>query len=569
MKIEWDVPIKMDDDLVLRADVYRPPIESKFPIILTYGPYGKGLAFQKGYPQQWERMVREHPDVARGSSNKYQSWEVVDPEKWVPSGYACVRVDSRGAGRSPGHIDPYSPRETKDLYNCIEWAGVQPWSSGKVGLLGISYFAINQWLVAAKQPPHLSAIIPWEGANDTYRDIARHGGILCTFRRNWFGKQVMTVQHGIGSRGSVNPNTGEFVGGPETLADQELLKNRTNPGEEYLSHKIRDDFYAERSSDLSKVVVPLLSCANWGGQGLHTRGNFEGFVRAASREKWLEVHGLEHWTEFYTDYGVGLQKKFFDHFLKGLDNDWKYQPRVLLNVRTINGFEKREENEWPLARTLWTKYYLDPSTNSLLQEPSYSSEINYDTRGEGLTFLTPPLEQETEITGPSAAKIFISSSTIDADMFLVLRVFAPDGKEVVFQGALDPHTPIGQGWLRASHRKLDPTLSTPYRPWHSHDQIELLVPKQKYELDVEIIPTCIVVPKHYRIALTIRGKDYEYAGESSHLSTYVNEMKGCGPFLHNDLQDRPPEIFNAEITIHSDKKNPSYILLPIIPQTNS
>ncbi len=568
MKIEWDASIKMDDGLVLRADIYRPIEDGKHPVIMTYGPYGKGLAFQKGYPEQWERMVREHPDVAEGSSNKYQSWEVVDPEKWVPDGYACVRVDSRGAGRSPGHIDPYSPRETKDLYNCIEWAGVQPWSSGKVGLLGISYFAINQWLVAAKQPPHLSAIVPWEGANDTYRDIARHGGILCTFRRNWFGKQVMTVQHGLGTRGPTNPNTGELVGGPETLTDRELMENRTNPGEEYLLHKLDDEFYRERSSDLKRVVVPLLSCANWGGQGLHTRGNFEGFVRAASKQKWLEVHGLEHWTEFYTRYGVTLQKRFLDHFLKGLENDWKRQPRVWLNVRKVDGFFQRGENEWPLARTKWTKYYLDPSSKSLSTESVGKSEIEYETTGEGITFSTPSLEQEMEITGPSAAKLFVSSSTTDADIFLVLRVFAPNGKEIVFQGALDPHTPIGQGWLRASYRRLDQELSTPYRPWHTHDRIEPLTPGEIYEIDVEIIPTCIVIPKGYRIALTVRGKDYEYAGEGARLSTYVNEMKGCGPFLHNDSKDRSPEIMNGRVTIHSDDQRAPYILLPIIPPKN-
>ncbi len=171
MRIDWDVPITMDDGLVLRADIYRPPQEGKYPVILSYGPYAKGLAFQEGYPDQWQRMAAQHPDVTEGSTNKYQNWEVVDPEKWVPDGYVCVRVDSRGCGRSPGYVDPFSPRETRDFYLCIEWAGTQPWSNGKVGLLGISYYAINQWHVASLQPPHLAAMIPWEGAADWYRDM--------------------------------------------------------------------------------------------------------------------------------------------------------------------------------------------------------------------------------------------------------------------------------------------------------------------------------------------------------------------------------------------------------------
>ena len=95
--------------------------------------------------------------------------------------------------------------------------------------------------------------------------------------------------------------------------------------------------------------MPLLTAANWGGQGLHTRGNFDGFTRAASAHKWLEVHGLEHWTHFYTDYGVGLQKRFFACFLHGDDAGWRDQPAVQLQVRALDGFMQRAEREWPLA----------------------------------------------------------------------------------------------------------------------------------------------------------------------------------------------------------------------------
>src|ERR1700731_1058651 len=128
MRIHWDVPIEMDDGLVLRADVFLPVAEGQNPVILSYGPYAKGLAFQEGYVGAWERMAQNHPDVTAGSSNLYQNWEVVDPEKWVPHDYVCVRVDSRGCGRSPGYVDPFSPRETRDFIACIAWAGEQPWS---------------------------------------------------------------------------------------------------------------------------------------------------------------------------------------------------------------------------------------------------------------------------------------------------------------------------------------------------------------------------------------------------------------------------------------------------------
>ena len=567
MRIDWDVPITMDDGLVLRADVYRPIGEGQYPVILTYGPYAKGLAFQEGYPSAWERMAKQHPDVTAGSSNKYQSWEVVDPEKWVPDGYVCVRVDSRGCGRSPGTIDHFSPRESKDFYDCIEWSGTQQWSNGKVGLNGISYYASNQWHVASLQPPHLAAMCIWEGAAEWYRDMTHHGGILCTFWANWYDMQVMTVQYGLGERGPRSRVTGELVCGPETLSEKELAKNRCDFGNEILAHPLYDDYHKARSPVWSKVTVPFLSTANWGGQGLHPRGNFEGFVRAASELKWLESHGIEHWTEFYTDYGVKLQKRFFDHFLKGLDNGWMDQPRVQLQVRKLDAFVERMENEWPIARTRWTRFYLDPAGLCLSREPvTKEGSIEYDALGEGVTFTLPPLEEETEITGPSAVKLFVSSSTTDADIFVVLRVFAPDGEEVVFQGAVDPHTPIGQGWLRASHRKLDPELSTEYRPYHTHDEQQPLTPGEVVGLDVEIWPTSIVVPAGYRIALTVRGKDYEYAGRSGgKLSNFKNELKGCGPFLHDDQRDRPMEIFGGKTTLHISPDRTAYVLIPIVP----
>jgi predicted acyl esterase len=161
----------------------------------------------------------------------------------------------------------------------------------------------------------------------------------------------------------------------------------------------------------------------------------------------------------------------------------------------------------------------------------------------------------------------VSSSTVDADLFVTLRVFAPDGREVDFQGALDPHTPIAQGWLRASHRKLDPTLATAYRPYHTHDERQLLRPGEVYELDVEIWPTSIVIPPGYQIALTIQGKDFERPGEAARLETMVTPFRGSGPFVHTNPHDRPVEIFGGRNRIHGGGAYPSHLLLPIIPAT--
>jgi predicted acyl esterase len=567
MHIDWDIPIEMDDGLTLRADVFRPETEGRYPVILSYGPYAKGLAFQEGYPDQWRIMTTQHPDVARGSSNRYQNWEVVDPEKWVPDGYVVVRVDSRGTGRSPGYVEIFSARETDDLVACIEWAGTQAWSTGKVGLNGISYYAINQWHAASRQPEHLAAMCVWEGAADFYRDMTHHGGILCTFWANWYDMQVKTVQHGLGDRGMVSQVTGAPVTGDENLTDEQLEENRADLGADVRSHPLDDDFHRVRSPDWSRVDRPLLTAGNWGGQGLHLRGNVEGFVRSVSDQKWLELHGLEHWTHFYTDYGVDLQKRFFAHFLKGEDNGWDTEPPVRLQVRHVDRFEERTHETWPLPETRWTTLHLDGKGPGMSEEaPTSQGEVDYGASRSGITFSASPLETETEITGPIALKLFVSSETVDADIFAVVRVFDPDGAEVTFQGAIDPHTPVAQGWLRASHRRLDPELSLPYRPYHTHDREEPLTPGEVYELDIEIWPTSIVIPAGYRLGLSIRGNDYEYEGDlgESRLGTFKNELTGCGPFLHDDPIDRPPEVFGGTVTVHTGPDTPSQLLLPVI-----
>lgn len=577
MRITWDMPIEMDDGLTLRADVYQPDDDEPHPVILSYGPYAKWHHFADGSPHQWERMRADHPETVLGSTNTYQSWEVVDPERWVPDGYACVRVDSRGAGRSPGFLDPWSPRETRDLYECIEWSGTRSWSNGKVGISGISYYAMNQWQVAELSPPHLAAMCIWEGAADLYRDLAYHGGILCSFADLWYQGRVLDRQHGLGVRGPSSRLTGEPIAGPETEIDEVLGARATDLGRDHREHPLIDDYWRARIPDLSKVTVPLLSAGNWGGAGLHLRGNTEGFARAGSEDKWLEIHGLEHWTHFYTGYGLDLQKRFFGHFLKQEDTGWKDQPRVQLNVRHPGDrFELRSENEWPLARTDWTAMYLQADGLRLSADvPVRPGTVRYQALGDGITFLSPPVESVTEITGPVACKVFISSETEDADLFVILRVFTGDMAEVTFKGANEPHTPVGHGWLRASHRKLDHELSEPYRPFHSHDERQPLVPGEVYELDIEIWPTSIVIPPGYRIGLSVRGRDYVFPGSKpqpvarpSTAATSGVTFTGVGPFRHNVASDRDPDVFGGDVTLHTGGAHPSHVVLPIIPEVS-
>ncbi len=239
-----------------------------------------------------------------------------------------------------------------------------------------------------------------------------------------------------------------------------------------------------------------------------------------------------------------------------------------LNVRHPGEkFVIRHENEWPLARTEWTKFYPDPDGMGFAaKEPEKAATKAFEALGEGLTFRTQPLDQETEITGPLAAKLWVSSSTTDADLFLVFRVFDRTGKEVLFQGALDPAAPVGQGWLRMSQRKLDPKLSRPYRPFHSHDEKLPVKPGEVYELDIEIWPTCIVIPKGYTFGFTVLGRDYENGLPAGTLSNMKNPMKGCGPFVHDDPDDRPASVFGGTTTLHFAPGKMPYVLVPVVPK---
>lgn len=337
IRIDWDASIPMNDGVVLRCDVFRPDDDGAYPVILAAGPYGKWSSLQdETWIGQWRILCQREPEILKLSSNRYQSYEFADPERFVPDGYVLIRIDVRGTGRSPGVVDLFSARETKDLYDCIEWAAKQPWSNGKVGLSGVSYLAINQWQVAALQPPSLAAICVWEGSSDLYREFYRHGGIASKFSDLWIEKYIWPIQFGRGENGLRSKMNGDWISGPATLSETELEANRRDWCKDLQANPLSTaEFWRSREVDFSKVAVPLLSSANWGGQGLHLRGNVEGFLAAASKEKWLSFHGLEHWTEFYTVRGIDLQKRFFGHFLKGEDTGWGAEPRIQMQVRHL------------------------------------------------------------------------------------------------------------------------------------------------------------------------------------------------------------------------------------------
>jgi len=520
--LEEDVAITVRDGTVLRADVYRPkaPVAGskarKFPVLISLSAYQKNL----------DRIL---PHVA-----PFTHVERPEPDWWVPRGYVLVFIDTRGTGRSPGKADIWSMQEARDLYDAIEWAAVQDWSSGKVGLSGVSYYAITQWNVASLQPPSLTTIVPWEGWADLYRDSVFHGGVLNQgFYGRWWndvvGKQLLE-----NTRAS---NSAAF--------DENLMWN-------FMTHHMDGPWWDEVKSraQFDKITVPFYSSGNWGGWNHHLRGNIEAFVRSAAEHKKLQVHIGGHTDAFYSDEGKAEMLRWYDYWLKGIDTGIMDEPPVKLCVRvSVDECSWRFENEWPLARTQYTKYYLTTAAAGVVGDamhdltlaatpPADGGVITYPSGPEAyerakqdrpmVTFVTEPLAEDTEITGHINLKLWVSSQTDDMDVFAYLRNMAPDGSVET----------VTRGILKVSHRKLDPALSTPYRPYHSHDEEQKLEPGEVVPIEVEIWPTSMVFLKGHRIRLDVQPHDGEHY------------------FAAYKLDDN---------SIYTGGDRASYVLLPVIP----
>ena len=218
-----------------------------------------------------------------------------------------------------------------------------------------------------------------------------------------------------------------------------------------------------------------------GGPGSAPARQRRGLPRAGSAEKWLQIHGIEHWTHFYTDYGRELQQRFFDHFLKGEDNGWESQPPVQLNIRYTDGtFTVRAEQEWPLARTSWTTVHLDATGGDAARRRSRPTRpapatATFDALGDGVTFLAAPFESETELTGPLAARLYVSSSPTRR---LVPRRAAllADRRRGDVPGRDRPAHTDRTGMAAGVAPRAHEAESTPYRPYHPHTSLSEVRP---------------------------------------------------------------------------------------------
>jgi predicted acyl esterase len=522
---ERDVPIPLSDGAILRANLYRPVDGQPAPVLMTFGHYGKDT------PLTFRNVEHFHA----AGAGVFLNWETPDPEHWVPRGYAVLRVDSRGAGASPGQLDPLSAQQARDYYDAIEWAGTQPWSSGKVGLLGISYYGMSQWAVAALKPPHLAAMIPWEAASDTYREFLRHGGILnADFIRMWSGNAALTQHSGTTSR---------------PLSQQEKDRLRTDIYNKTKAHPLNDESYREWLPNLADIEVPFVSVGNWGNHILHLRGNTEAFTQAGSQHKWLRLITGDHFTPFYAPEALAMQEAFFGYYLKGQDTGWEDQPPVRVAIRHPDGIRWRDDTTWPLTDTHYIDMHLDADTMTLSPRPAQlHGNADFGAPHGTITF-TYIAQHPIEITGPITLHISASATCPDMDLYVVLRQTRPDGTEHLGVDAAGTPTPVlAQGWLRASHRATDPARSLSYRPWHSHDTEQLLDSDEIVELDIEIWPTSIVLGPEDNLVLDISAHDHD---------TF--------PFrMDTDPDDRPSDRFDGVYTLYTGLGRPAYLRLPVI-----
>ena len=520
--LDRDVAVAMRDGTHLMVNVFRPAGERPAPVVMSVTPYGKdampdriGMTFMRLAGVRFGRL----------QCSRWTGFEAPDPVFWTAAGYVVVQADVRGMHKSDGHAGVLTDQDAKDYYDLIEWAARQPWASGAVGLIGVSYLCMSQWRVAALRPPALKAIIPWEGVTDLLREFAYQDGIPETgFVSTWWR---FRMKRGRNRR----------------------FRMAEDFPDERDAHPFDDAFWADKRPDLGAIDVPALVCASWSDHGLHTRGSLEGYERIASNEKWLFTHGRRKWETFYSPEARELQRRFFDRYLNGHANQWERTPRVRLEIRATRDESRvRAEAQWPLKSVRYEPWYLDATTRRLvLEQCPDEAAASYEParrRSKGRARFVRRFERETELTGSMTLKIWVSTSEgDDLDLFVVLRKWNAARREVRFYGynGFDKDG-VAKGWLRVSHRELDATRSRPGRPWHAHRQHQPVQPDEIVAVEIEILAS---------------GTLFE-AGSSLSVDVLGHDADRYPAFRHGRTVNRGTH------TIHTGGRFDSHLLAPVV-----
>jgi predicted acyl esterase len=517
--IERDVPVVMADGVVLRLNVYLPPGPGPFPVILSASPYGKD-ALPRRTRREWtfspQYRIMNQSEPVRFSD--LTSWEAPDPARWTALGYAVINADTRGGGHSGGRGELLSDQEAHDIAEIIAWIATQRWCDGNVGMMGVSYLAISQYKVAALHPPALKAICPWEGFTDAYRDFFTPGGVVENgFARVWLTLTRLAVRL-----------SGDFA-----------AERRRRP--------LRDDWWQALAPKLGEITVPMLVCTSFSDNNLHSTGSMRAFEDAASEHRYAYTHRGPKWATFYSDAAFAAQRDFFDRFLRG--KDAPEPPRVRLEVRESRSkvVAVRGEREWPLARTEWRRLALagDGALTSGLAE---AGRVTFDLRRGAVAF-AHTFAEDTEVSGPMEARLFVSASgTDDPSIFVGVEKWAGE-TYVPFEGSYGyGRDRIAQGRLRVALRELDVAATRPHRPEHAFRTLEPLRPGEVVEVRIALTSSATLFRAGDTLRLLIAGRYLEPRNPLfGHFPThYVPSRRG-------------------RLTISSTAERPSSLTIPVIP----
>lgn len=521
--VEKDAAVVLRDGVTIYLDVYRPDAAATdLPVLLAWGPYGK----------QWvSNRTFAGSGVDPAWISEFTGFEAPDPAYWVAHGYAVALADPRGLWNSEGDFPHNGPQERDDLYDTIEWLGSRPWSNGNVGMLGVSYLAGSQYQAAAAAPPSLKAISPWECFADWYREFATHGGI---------------------------PETGFR---PRVSGNVSYGRQRTeDTGANLAAHPLDDWYYADKYGSFADIAVPAYVVASWSDHGLHSRGTLDAFAAMGSTRKWLEVHGQKKWAYFYEPESVERQRVFFDTFLKGEDRGIDQWPAVRAEIRDdgdVAHSEWRELETWPLPESPHP-LYLDAADGSLrdgadgsLRDGVPDADATVELAAtSGSARFVHTFDTDTDVVGPMALTLWLSTDGAeDADVFVVVGKLDAEGQEVHFPfNALFSDGPVALGWLRASHRALDPERSSALVPRHPHTAEEPLEPGVPTRLDIEIWASGTRFHAGEALTVTVQGHDYIKRAPA----------EGVPPLqiLHEDLRNA------GTWTLHTGPAHPSVLRIP-------
>jgi len=549
--LERDVPITLRDGVTIYTDVFRPVDDKPHPAILALSPYGKEIG------SQWLDDVPMRAGVPKTATSGLQKFEGPDPAYWVNHGYAIINPDVRGAYSSEGVVLFFGSDYGRDGRDMVEWTAQQGWSNGKVGMSGNSWLAISQWFTAAQQPEHLAAIAPWEGLNDCYREVATRGGVMMPEFITFLTESFASTESG---------------GVEDTMT---IL--RENP--------TMNDYWHDKIADLESITTPAYIVASYTNP-IHTNGSIEGYRRISSKEKWLRIHNTAEWDDYYNSAHVEDLRRFFDHYLKGIDNGWETTSKVRLSVLNPGGQDiiDREEEDFPLKRTQYKKLFLNAADESLNEEMvKAESSGSYDSdASKGCATFRMKMNEDTELTGYMKLRLWVQAPDHD-DMDIEVKIEKLNrfGKKFL----VHPMRAVSaKGYVRVSLRELDPERSTEQQPYQTMANEQKLGKGEIVRVDISIWPTGLLFKKNEYLLVTVSAYKSPPTGSipipfgqkavsvPEEGFTYMPGSKvkmitlGKGEAVPTENVELPKDHNFGRHVIYTGGKYGSYLYVPIVPE---